>query len=431
MLPMKTGSTGTPFQILLSITTILASLPVLKLEFRGYSVLAAYGAGLVALSLLFTRPRDWVQRIFSDANYAPFRLLILIHAFGLTSVLLAPTSRGLFFLLWSLFVATLAILVPHASVSRVGARIVLGWIGLYSLMVCLDQLGCTSHWSSFRFGNILQVTPPNATIDALCRPTGGYQEPNYLAAFFAIGLVFASAFRLTAASPLERRSSEGVAILLFLGIFATTSRMGFVSALAGLALFLMGMGGLSKRAIATVSVLAGVGFLAFASTSTGQYYLQSLRNLQLNRSFSDRQANMDAAIRVFRTAPFFGVGTGNAGRVLVDLDPPSQYPAYRHGSEEAGRAQTPREPLSFSLGLELLSEWGVVGFLLWAVLLTQAPLAFRDGTWTGVVRTTLALSVIAIVSTSWQTIQRLDLWMLLGWTVATTAQAGRRPDSPS
>jgi O-antigen ligase len=114
-----------------------------------------------------------------------------------------------------------------------------------------------------------------------------------------------------------------------------------------------------------------------------------------------RIATILQAVKLFKKHPIFGTGPGVAGAeaVVRGMIPPSL-----PGSTSPPPSES---PLSNNLYTEVLSEWGVLGTLLWlvfgALLLAPMPWGLR-------LRWVAALGLVFITS---ETLPRFDLWLNL------------------
>jgi O-antigen ligase len=128
-------------------------------------------------------------------------------------------------------------------------------------------------------------------------------------------------------------------------------------------------------------------------------------------SFQYRNRRLVAGWQVFTHNPVVGAGPGAAGAYFVDhlietadtggaIDMPANYPTLR------------RDPLSQNLYTEVLSEWGLLGFIA-----LFAGLWFLFARLHGMDRWQ-ALAVLGVVYLSTQTLPRFDLWATIGLIAA-------------
>ena len=117
---------------------------------------------------------------------------------------------------------------------------------------------------------------------------------------------------------------------------------------------------------------------------------------------------------VFADRPLFGVGPGAAGAWMVAHHPDHPYVSRFNAAANAGTRDLDIEtlrriPLSTVLYLEVLSEWGLVGFLAWGLYLY---LLLLRGDNRGGREFAVALAFVYLTS---QTLPRFDLWLLVGF----------------
>lgn len=283
----------------------------------------------------------------------------------------------------------------------------LGYFLIQSWVVIIDTGVCTgSHGRWGGIGRNMIYTMKGG--ETLCRPTAWYQEPGYFCAFGLLVVVLALGVSATLkADPRLKRLVAGTAFAGTIAMAFSTSRMGWIG-LVWIASWLIW----KYRAWLRQSLKWVYGFLGilavFAVLLGPVVYKHVGRGLihpSQDASFGTRYRAQEAALTVFRTFPWLGAGPGMAQHSYVHQTPPDTdgYKAYLVSTKSQYNG-----PLSMSLYPELLSEWGILGTLAFALFL---------GVWIFRVRRTgrvLLLGALLIVYLSNPTLARFDLW----WTLA-------------
>lgn len=320
--------------------------------------------------------------------------------------------RSACFLVWSAGTILLVPFLIEGFTLQFGKwvpRAFIGYLGLQSLIILLDAGICMPTGGAYSIGRILVYHSDQGN---LCRPHAWYHEPGFYSAFALLGLVVTLLWLKRESSPLFRKLTAGALVTILLSIIASTSRMGWVG-VGGFLVFELFQ--ISRHPISTEKkrklLLAGSMPIALLAVLAGWNWHPIYQNVgqgvvhpTQDSSFKYRYARLHAGYEVFRHNPWVGAGPGTANVYFA---------TYLHDGllmEEIG-ADLPRltrDPLSQNLYTELLSEWGVLGTILFflGLFYFTRELPF----WTRIE----ALAILLVVYSSSQTLPRFDLWAALG-----------------
>jgi putative inorganic carbon (HCO3(-)) transporter len=256
------------------------------------------------------------------------------------------------------------------------------------------------------------------------RLSGGFDDPNELAAVLVPAIILSAAAFLAAGRKAIRWLYAGVAAFLGYAFFQTDSQAGLVALGMALLLGVVFSGRARARTIAIVSALL-VGLGVYYTFVTQPVAIESITS---QNNVSGRESLWSVAGSIAKDHPIFGVGAGNF--VVSE-------PAYAATDLNLPRADlvVKAYPVHNSY-LQVLAEIGVVGLLaflavIWISLMlgVKAVRAFeRAGDWElellsrGVVIGTAAMLVAYFFATNQYEKQ---LWLLLGVGPALLSVAGR------
>ncbi|MBN23389.1 MAG: hypothetical protein CL678_19035 [Bdellovibrionaceae bacterium] len=322
-------------------------------------------------------------------------------------------KRTILFLIWSvgtMLGVPLFVWIVNQEIPSFLKKIFIVYLGLQSLLIIVDGILCIPTEGALHIARVMIYSVPGK--ETLCRPHGFYQEPGYFAAFALIGLNFLIGIKFSHSFFWEK-IKKGTLFLSILAILICTSRMGWLGLCwIGLSSILF----VNRLQLKDRKILKKLGFgflsvlfifsslLYFKWDAFHQQVIPDLTSPLSDGSYLYRFNRMRAAYRVFKDHPWFGVGAGGAGAYLVD-----HYNGESWIMEIA--ADIPflrRDPLSQNLYTELLSEWGVLGFIFffWFLWEMTSSLSFS--------RRFTFLGTLLIIYLSTQTLPRFDLWMLIG-----------------
>jgi O-antigen ligase len=319
--------------------------------------------------------------------------------------------------------------------------------GVLLLVIVVSALNARRHiwWLLWAFTGgavfaaaigLFGVYGQNAAVND-ARLSGGFDDPNELAAVLVPAIVFAVAAFLAVGSRPVRWIYAAVAAFLGYAFLQTDSQAGLIA--LGLALFLAVIfsGRARPRVIAGVSVLLFVATLYYTFVT----HPVAIESITSQGNVSGRESLWTVATEIAKDNPILGVGAGNF--VIVE-------PSYAASSINLPRADLVVRPeLVHNSYLQVLVELGAVGLLAFLAVIgfslllgVRAARAFeRAGDWQlemlsrGIVIGTVAMLTAYVFATNQYEKQ---LWLLLGvgpalCSVGLLAQraAGRDPAAPS
>jgi O-antigen ligase len=262
------------------------------------------------------------------------------------------------------------------------------------------------------------------------RPHAWYQEPNYFAGFAMISAIWIRQRLGEVKNSADRKFFGFVYVALAFGLVFCTSRLGWLGLIA-MGLFELARPFMNRlqakefdigkfirtKAAAAALLISSILMMGASPQLLGESqniidlieHSNTPINLLKRPSLMERIFNADAAYQVFRTHPWLGVGPGAAGADLVNHFPNHLYLQSEVRSLDAQR----NDPLSFSLYLELLSEWGILGTIFFligvAFFFRNAPIQTRI----------LGALLLGISYVTCQTLPRFDVWVALSmiWAI--------------
>lgn len=406
------------------------NIAVARYDVRLNYIGAALGvARLVTLGVMSQGWREWLIRYFRRPWVMAFAALFPIGVVG--TIFSENQGRSVFFLVWTVGTLVGVPLLVGAFTKALGSwvpRSLIFYLSIQSAVALFDAAACGWTKGKFQVGKVIRYYTSRVP-EGMCRPHVWYQEPTYFAAF---GLFVAVLARYWS----TRDSSRGFRFFCFfayavamLAVVASTSRMGWVGVAVLLAyevfrLFrrirtegLRGRG-LALSALAVVFLAgAGLGTGVLQHWATGAYhygikvFVDSIGDR--TRGFGRRAVNLESALSVFQANPLVGAGPGGAGAYIAKHLPGDPW-VNSYPDPSAKRELIVNDPVSYSMWGELLSEWGALGALAFAIGLV---FLFRD--MQPNVRVPFVL-VFLVVSMTWQTIPRFDLWLAVAcvWAVS-------------
>lgn len=356
-------------------------------------------------------------------------------ALGLTGIVSVFSSenfsRSVFFWIWSLGTLLTMKYVVAGLKNRLGIwplrLLCIYWLA-YSGIVIWDFSVCSLGWCFLKIGRVVDYW----------RPHGWYYEPSY---FAGMGLYMILCFLVW--RNLEEKPAFSWAATLglftsFLVVLCSTSRLGIVG-LALLAFILISKqirGWSFFRALRPVKILVAASvFIIFVAFSPFQKSLSSFLRIKTDGSFSERLSGMKASWDVFKARPWFGVGPGASGAFFIkhfNEHPYRQMFQSQFLSEHKDRMKAQgrvggdapdQTPLGHSVWLEVLSEWGMIGFSFY--LMGMLLMFFSSN------KNPIALGMLAVLFCNnllSQTLPRYDLWFALSVLVVYSAGVAAKPE---
>jgi len=367
----------------------------------------------------------WVLALmFNPRKYkvAPNALAIPLSIFVLTLVLSLTQAvafwRALEVLAFILFTLALAILAVNMVNSKEALNKTLVVLLASSLLVGLFGL--------FQFAGDVVGLPPSLTLlkEGYTKAVFGFpriqafsMEPLYLANYLLIPLFVGLAFFFNRTGPLKRWPLIGLLSLLLINFVLTVSRggyLGFVGALAVLALFLFRKVFTWKNIVFAVLVGGVVGYGVAFALSKGDYKATNefighvfLADLNQGESIQGRLKTYARSLQAYHESPILGIGIGNYGpwnKFYPPETPPTGWDIVNNQY------------------LETLAETGIVGLsafgLVILVLLLRSLIAFKYATdkylKTVLIGLTAALVGILIQYNFMSTLYIIHFWVLIG-----------------
>ncbi len=392
---------------------------VFNIPVGDYQFKLCYAAAVIGVLGLAVDRQAWPSILASVRRPFYFGLLLLAAAGGIAALAYSThPSRAFVFLaraLATLGLLPLLVFWLHRRLGHVLARSVAIFGLLQALVIIIAFPLCMWTRGVVKLGFVMMYYNDSRDFEQLCRPHAFYQEPGYFAGYALLVMVVLWLSSAHDPSSKWRLFERVTTVILAVAIILTTSRMGWVGVgmLAVAALVSRRSFGAApvfppkvKAALwggsALLLVIASISL--YPSWKTAQLTIFDFRQgLTGDPSIRYRFRRSLASYDVFRSSPLVGVGPGTAGAYLVDRLP--EHP-YLSGVSTASRDFQRRDPLSMNLYTEVLSEWGVLGAI--ALLLVFFGL-IGGGGW----GTVLAVGTIAWIATTWQTLARFDLWLMI------------------
>ena len=263
--------------------------------------------------------------------------------------------------------------------------------------------------------------------DDLNRVSGTIGDPNQLASVLVVGVVISFALALDRLRPSPARLiTVGSALLCLAVIFATVSRGGIV-ALATALIASVALGGPRKGGmalLASFAVLVSLAYFAFAASPA------QLDRLITTDGGTGRTDIWKIGWRMVDDKPFHGVGAGNFSVSSI------HYLLVEPGALERDEFIVTEPKVAHNMYLEVLAETGIVGLVLFLVILAMCIYAFiraasifdrADEDGLALITRGFVVGLIAILAADFFLSDEFGklLWMLLSLGPASLAIARR------
>ncbi len=260
-----------------------------------------------------------------------------------------------------------------------------------------------------------------ATIETLSgkviRAYGTFPHPNILGAFLVFGLV-CGLYLVSRATLAARKILIGLSlILIFLGLFVTFSRLAWLGAI--LSIFAFTFYYMKQKDWSKVMIIIMVTIVSCATI--GLWFHQTLKARVLDTdqtSLADRYLFNRLGMDLSAHYPLLGVGVGNYIEALKDL-----YPLQPWQNQPA-----------HNIFIFISAELGVLGAILFIIILFEIFSAFKNIPWNPLVFTLALLGIIFLLMSQFDhyfvTIQqgRLMFFTLLGLIAALPNLYHEKPD---
>ncbi len=436
--PLETGTLAVAAALIvipLSVDNLL-SISWLGFHFRiNYFGHALALAAVLAAALFDRERRSWLLNYIKSKSTVFFALMAASGLIGVASS--ENFRRSCFFLVWSagtLLTVPLVVFALSRCFKLIFLRLASGYLAIQGFTILIDSLACSLKLP-FHLGravNFGEHVP-------FCRPQAWYQEPAYFCSFALISLLWIRRAPWMEKEFFWKAYGAVCFALTAVGIILSTSNTGWLGLVAFLffeAIFLLNRyrdsGAIRKwirenrgRALswAGISALFLVG-LSFLFSSGLSYTWSRLSRLEGFSTEQVRYQNARISLAIFGQKPWFGAGPGSSSAYLV-LKMPEEFEKWRQVNNPKVAPETyANDPFSYTLWGELLSEWGIIGasfFVLGFLYLFYSSHFSR-------IEALQFAAVFFVVSMTWQTISRYDLWfslsMLATWT--SVSRAGKK-----
>lgn len=188
------------------------------------------------------------------------------------------------------------------------------------------------------------------------RAVGPFGNPNYFGEFLATAIATAVAWSLAASTRAQRWLLIGVAILVGIALALSLSRGAIVALLAGIACLAL----LRSRPLGAGLVALGFVGVLLVYPAFVEWRLGGVAYSALDASDSSRLDAVLAGPQLFLSSPLFGVGFGNYSVLSAQ---------FTEGHYSIG---------SHNWYMNVLAEQGLVGAVLWSLLLVSVVLQLRS-----------------------------------------------------
>lgn len=376
---------------------------ILTLKFGHYDARLSYlGAAMVGLFSL-ADPKLGFRRLFGFVQQKPilFWFSMILPAVLATLFVSAHPKRSIAFMIWSVGTLVGVPWIVHVGWTRIPKLFshgVAAIVTFHGAVASLDFLNCLAG-SSFFLARVYQN-------EGVCRPHGWYQEPNYLAGFLLLAL---AVFR-----PMARKSQEkwdriffqSAWVLAAVGALATTSRL----TLLAVPMILILQQVMDMKLDRKAWMKAGAAVLLFVLVVSGLVVTFRESAFVRMTTTGHRYEDARAGFAVFLKSPWVGVGPGSAGAYLVEKIPDDRFLRGDRIRKAEDLEYLKNDPLSTNLYTELLSEWGLLGTVLFFLGLGYWIY------WGNSFRVALPLlTSLSLVYGTTQTLPRFDLIFLLAF----------------
>jgi len=256
---------------------------------------------------------------------------------------------------------------------------------------------------------------------------GALGDPNVQAAALVPAILLAGALALDSRD-VRRLAWASVSAACLVGLLATGSRGGLIG-LAVACVTMVAVGGRWRRPVATglaVAAVAGAGYVTLAAPQTIRDRLGSITSSAATDGGAGRTDIWRVGTRTFRSAPVEGVGLGNYSAAVVNhLNEPG---LIRRPDVVVGQTK-----VAHNTYLEILTETGVVGFLLFLGLICSALAALAgairgpagDAPGSGPVLRALFAAAVGVLAANFFISGQYEtvLWVVLGLSLASASLA--------
>ncbi|MBL7714586.1 MAG: O-antigen ligase family protein [Bdellovibrionales bacterium] len=395
-----------PMVYVLGFVLILLVLGVdglLTLKLGHYDARLSYlGAAIIGLASLLD-PRFGIKKLWKFLEQKPLRLWMgmVLPALIATVFVSANPKRSTAFTIWSIGTLVGVPWIAYVGWTRIPklfSHAVAAVVGFYGIIAGLDFLSCV-RGGTFFIARVYQN-------EGVCRPHGWYQEPNYLGGFLLLAFAVFRTLDQGTKNRVDQIFFRWAWILAAVGALATTSRLTLVA----LPLIFIVQQAASLRISRKVLLRAGVSVLGFALLVSGLAFTYKDSSFVRMTTLGYRFEDARAGFLVFMKSPVWGVGPGSAGAYLVQKMPDDRFLKGDRIRKPEDLEYLKNDPLSTNLYTELLSEWGLLGSVLF--FLGLGYWIHWGNSFSSAVPT--LTSLIFIYGTS-QTLPRFDLIFLLAF----------------
>ncbi len=404
---------------LIAVAAVLPLERIGAIDIGGLSVRPSQLALLVAIAFAI---RGFFRR---ETAPSPPRLLGWLAAFfaaAAVSLINAENpSRSAMVLVFSVFTASLALLVPRYVSSperlqqvRVVILISATAVGLFGLWQFLGDMAGLPSWMTG-----LRSTYSKAIL-GFTRIQSTAQEPLYFADYLLLPLGLALAWLTDGA---KRAWLWPLVLLLSIDLFLTSSRGGYGGFMAMIAVLAWHYRrSLAARriigrfaVIGAVVIAASLAFLSMTavSSNTGlnETFLTHVTTLTDGAAWVERLNTSNGALDAFHRHSIIGVGFGGFGPFVA---------TYPHAAPSEGW------PIVNNEYLEILAETGIVGFTLFAVFLLSLFYAIRrPASEAGVdairIGALAALVGMLVQYLTFSTLYVMHIWFTIGLALAASS----------
>ncbi|HMN99735.1 MAG TPA: O-antigen ligase family protein [Miltoncostaeaceae bacterium] len=257
------------------------------------------------------------------------------------------------------FVLLYAVVVAWWSRARALAALAVTTVagGVIAALVALYQYATSDIWWN--------ATLQQANVySRFFRVNGIFFDPNILGRYLAIGILVCLALAWVRRARIELIVLTTAVVLMTAGLAVTFSRSSALMLMLGVALLAGGAIGAGRAALTGRALLLVAGGLAAATSSNVRHALTDQNRLE--RVSEGRFDLMKGGLEIWRDDPVVGAGLGGFERRFEETLTPTEQ-------------RRVRVVISHNSPITVLSEEGVVGFALFALLLVGAGWATVRG----------------------------------------------------